>query len=287
MTIGIYKLEFSNNYFYIGRSSNIERRFTDHIRALKNNVHNNKKMQELFLLGAPSLSIVEVCSITDLVKREQVYLDTYFNDKHNINVQSTSEGFGEGWKSANCTTPKILILLVFRNLYLTKDSYYTISNKLNVSVSYLQNIAVQKRHLWLQDKYPKLYKKMQYNNTVRLKGSNLSEYTLVSPSNIHFNFLNIKDFANTQKLCETSVQRVLRGELKYTAEGWRLPSSPPKKEFIIQNTITKEIVIVNNTTDICKLYFKDISLNSSRCGLNRLKMGKAKSYKNWIKYESN
>ena len=77
--IGIYKItNTANGKFYIGSSVNIERRWNEHKRELKNNRHHSILLQRAFLkYGEDSFSfeIIENTDEKNLLKREQYYLD--------------------------------------------------------------------------------------------------------------------------------------------------------------------------------------------------------------------
>jgi group I intron endonuclease len=90
MASGIYSITI-NQYVYYGSAKNIKQRWRLHISNLKLNKHSNAFMQNLFNkygLNALVFSIVEECTVIDLLNREQQYLDKLFNDPkmHPINV---------------------------------------------------------------------------------------------------------------------------------------------------------------------------------------------------------
>lgn len=89
---GIYKItNINNNKVYIGSSSDIERRFLEHKRDLKENKHHSYKMQNDFNLNKNIEDFVfEVIeningSKADLFRREQFYIDKYdaYNSGYN------------------------------------------------------------------------------------------------------------------------------------------------------------------------------------------------------------
>lgn len=60
-TCGIYKLIFCNYGQYIGKSINIEKRYTEHLLKLQKGVH-TKSMQKAYdISGIPILKILQVC----------------------------------------------------------------------------------------------------------------------------------------------------------------------------------------------------------------------------------
>ena len=48
MTVGIYKLEFIDGSFYVGRSTSIKSRYKDHISTLKRNASGCRKLQNKY-----------------------------------------------------------------------------------------------------------------------------------------------------------------------------------------------------------------------------------------------
>jgi len=89
---GIYKiLNTKNNKIYIGSSINIEKRFGEHLRALKGSYHNNNHLQSAWNKYGKSnfiFTIIETCSIKNLVEIEQFWMDYYnvTNNKKGYNI---------------------------------------------------------------------------------------------------------------------------------------------------------------------------------------------------------
>ncbi|HID0768163.1 TPA: GIY-YIG nuclease family protein [Clostridium botulinum] len=93
MTMGIYKIEqLSTNKIYIGSSKNIESRWKEHIRVLKNNKHHSWKLQRAWNRSKKEsnfkLKIIEkVENNKDLFSREQYWLNFYQSyDENNFNI---------------------------------------------------------------------------------------------------------------------------------------------------------------------------------------------------------
>lgn len=82
--IGIYKIS-SPNGFYIGSSKNIRKRFQDHLSSLRRGKHCNQVVQRAFDKNDSKLdfSIIELCSESTLLEREQHYIDT-LKPRYNI-----------------------------------------------------------------------------------------------------------------------------------------------------------------------------------------------------------
>ena len=76
---GIYCIEnMVNGKIYIGSSKNIEQRLYSHRCYLRNNTHSNQKLQNSWNKhgeNAFRCYAIELCSIDELVKREQYYID--------------------------------------------------------------------------------------------------------------------------------------------------------------------------------------------------------------------
>jgi group I intron endonuclease len=78
---GIYGiLNKLNNKIYIGSSKSLGSRLNEHKYDLIKNIHNNKKLQRAFLkygLDNFIFLLLEKCDESDLLSREQYYLDLY------------------------------------------------------------------------------------------------------------------------------------------------------------------------------------------------------------------
>lgn len=92
MSSGIYKITNTHNgKVYIGSSSNIQKRFKEHKRALKTHSHHSYKLQkdfnEIENIDVFSFEIIEEIDSNkiDLFRREQFYIDKYdsFNNGYN------------------------------------------------------------------------------------------------------------------------------------------------------------------------------------------------------------
>ena len=85
MSSGIYQIENKiNSKVYIGSSNNIKRRWQKHKALLRHNKHPNSHLQAAWnKYGEDSFefSIIEECSLSDLLNKEQYYLDTLLFSK--------------------------------------------------------------------------------------------------------------------------------------------------------------------------------------------------------------
>jgi group I intron endonuclease len=77
---GVYTIRCSEcKRIYIGSAVNLKRRFTVHLKALLNNRHHCSKLQKAFNeFGKEcfTFSLLEICEKTDVLKREQFWIDS-------------------------------------------------------------------------------------------------------------------------------------------------------------------------------------------------------------------
>jgi len=85
--VGIYSIRVQD-YIYIGQASNMRLRWSNHIRMLRRNKHDNNFLQNVYNKygeSALSFSIIDETPKEDLISAEQGYLDIirmfYPNDK--------------------------------------------------------------------------------------------------------------------------------------------------------------------------------------------------------------
>lgn len=85
--IGIYCITNTlTNFVYIGQSKDIHRRWTTHIRDLRNNKHENRNLQNAFNEcgeNAFEFSVLEECTVDELLSKEIYYISRYTN-KYNM-----------------------------------------------------------------------------------------------------------------------------------------------------------------------------------------------------------
>lgn len=81
MTSGIYEIKnMLNNKRYIGSSKNIENRTITHIAQLEEQKHHSIKLQRSwnkYGQGSFIFNIIELCESSNLIEREQFYIDLY------------------------------------------------------------------------------------------------------------------------------------------------------------------------------------------------------------------
>lgn len=93
---GIYKIEnLVNGKVYIGQAVDIGNRCKNHKKALKNNVHINKHLQNSWNKYREEnfkFEVIEECTEAELTKREQYWIDFYggLNSSSNYNKRDAS-----------------------------------------------------------------------------------------------------------------------------------------------------------------------------------------------------
>ena len=95
---GIYKIHLSDKHYYIGRSSNLYKRFRTHLRSLLTNTHNTR-IQNTY--NKYQVFTVEILHFTDdyeeQCSKEQEYLDKHFNDRWCVNLLNSSTKNFRSW----------------------------------------------------------------------------------------------------------------------------------------------------------------------------------------------
>lgn len=84
---GIYRIELGNGWFYIGSTKNLILREKQHQRELKLGSHKNNIAQSCWnKYQVFEFVILENCVISNLISREQFYLDKHFHNPKNVNI---------------------------------------------------------------------------------------------------------------------------------------------------------------------------------------------------------
>lgn len=104
--MGIYKISnIRNNKVYIGQSVDIQRRFSEHMRALNNNCHYNQHLQASYNKYGKESFLYEVlciCETTELDDMEVFFIDYY--DSMNPECGYNKESGGSTNKSVSVET---------------------------------------------------------------------------------------------------------------------------------------------------------------------------------------
>lgn len=231
MTCGIYKLNFNNtDAVYIGQSINIEKRFKEHIKDLRNNSHSIKMNEAFKLFGLPILETLIECSNTELDLIENEAIDIWDAVASGFNTLSEANGGyklrGEDAHVAIYSNSQILevfnYLIDYPNLSLKDISIIT-----RVAYGTVAMVSQGASHKWLAEVYPN-----RYDTLLNLKGSRYSlsnsagrmgiEYPkIISPIGIVYIVTHCTTFAKLHNLELSALNRVLNSVRK-SHKGWKL-----------------------------------------------------------------
>lgn len=220
MTIGIYALYWEQEFdlFYIGQSTDVQKRYREHINLLRNSKHSNYKLSNMFAkYGEPKIHIVEVCLITELDTKEIQWTNEFNSIDKGLNIISAGAS-GSGITHPSAKYSKLQILSVFRYSYLLQYSGLTIediSNMTEVSKRTISAIRQDKVHYWLKERYPYLFAKMQgidRDSTVP-RNTTKEGYILLDPSGSEVHIDNMRKFARNNGLDHGSLFKVISGKV--------------------------------------------------------------------------
>ena len=97
---GVYQISIGD-YFYIGQSSDLKKRESNHLSYLKNGNHHNKFMQRVYdKYQSFSFTPLVYAEIKELNRIEQGLLDVYWGNKLCMNISKCAEAFARGLKKS-------------------------------------------------------------------------------------------------------------------------------------------------------------------------------------------
>lgn len=236
MITGIYCLYWENDdRVYIGQSTNIHKRYKEHISKLKLGRHTNYKLYSLFKIKStlPKLLILEESKL-EYLDRLEIYWTNEFNSiDGGLNIIEPGVSGGFGVHSSQSKYTKIQILKVFKEL---SRSYYTyttseLSMLYKVHTDTIVGILSGRIHCWLKEEFPFHYAKMLLYRDERIKknkvakrdyGSVHGEITLVNKKlDREISISNITKFAKENNLSQAHLSKIINGSRK-THKGWQL-----------------------------------------------------------------
>lgn len=237
MTIGIYKLEFTDGSFYIGRSVNIESRYKDHCSMLTRGVSTcplvQKKYNEIRVV--PTLKLIEETDLSSLSNKEVQWIKEFNATIKGLNILPGGEDILVGDKHpmskyTNAQVYSVLEMLSSRNpIY----SHKQIEEVTKVKSTTVKDIVCGLSHNWMQQEYPNLYAEMLLVKLDRQKLNSLSnlnpqankkvlEYPLVvSPEGKVYKIEHLSKFAEAQGLQASNLSHVLSGR-RLHHKGWKI-----------------------------------------------------------------
>ena len=236
MTIGIYRLVFKGtNKIYIGQSTNIERRLTQHLSTFKSRTHSKRLMCAYDLYGLPTLEIVLECAESELIDAEIEAIEIFDSITNGFNTKPSCSGGGscEGSDNANSLYSEEQVVTVMRLLIGSTDlTQKEISTQLNVGLSFVEHVSAGNTGKWLKDKYPEEYERLQSLKNNRDTRGKLSKAgsaksrgiiypQIIDPEGNKFTVDNIRKFGRDHSLNNGDLCQVLNGRKK-SVKGWHL-----------------------------------------------------------------
>lgn len=236
MTCGIYRLIFSGlDKVYIGKSKNIEYRFTQHLYKLYKGTSSVKLQTAYAEYGRPSIEVLNICAEADLNEYEKEAIEIFNSVSVGLNTYDENRGSPpavreRGEDSATSKYSNALISIVLD--YLVDQPHLTalqVSEETGVNVHTIRAIGALNEHKWLKDSYPDKYAKLEQLKGLKAKAYKFSSAALgkvvpaiLSPEGIVYsNITNIKEFCREHSLQNTNLGAVLNGHRK-THKGWKL-----------------------------------------------------------------
>lgn len=237
MTIGIYKLEFADGTFYIGKSVSIESRYKDHCSMLKRGVSGCPKLQKKYneVGTLPTVNIIEEASIDTLSDREVYWISTLAAVSHGLNVLHGGQDtmVGENHPGSKYSNTQIHLVLEMLSSIEPLYSHTDIETATRVKATTIKDIVCGTSHMWLKEVYPETYEKMlsvkllrkttnSFANLNPQANKKVTEYPLItSPIGIDYRIDHLSNFAKEHGLQASNLSHVLSGR-RIHHKGWKL-----------------------------------------------------------------
>lgn len=190
MTCGIYKLAFTGtDRVYIGKSTNIEVRYSRHKTKLRQGAHSRKLQEAYNMYGEPSMEVILECDEAELTSAELEAIDIWQATTYGLNIAKYDTGsgysgyatFGEEHHASKYTNAQIVEVL--HKLIATPTiPIVDIAKETGMPIGTIGGISSGVSHKWLQIEYPDEYaillakkgtrcKKLEYPDIVNKDGT--------------------------------------------------------------------------------------------------------------------
>lgn len=293
---GIYKiLNLVNGNFYIGSAQIFYNRFRVHKSMLLKGTHDNDHLQKSFIkYGADSFSFEEIEIVSDLSQillREQFYLDQFINDKQCYNMNSVADSIshlnqrwkrnfelidpnGKKKKFTNVTVPDLARLINQKYSHqVTATGLHALISGKNLSHKGWRKLE----HANYDYKHP--------NRTHRNYKYKTYNVKLVSPDGIVYGpITNLYEFCRNHRIDNPSLLvNLIAGRTNYI-NGWYLfspngkPSEKNSKTYNVKLRSPGGMIFgpISNLTKFAKEHNVNIT------GLQVLIKGGKTNYKGWL-----
>lgn len=283
MATGIYILRFKNtNKIYIGKSINISRRYTAHLRNLGLGL-SSKKLQEAYnTYGEPTLDVLIECSEEELDKEEMEAISIFNSAADGFNTLDTIGG-NNNQVGQNASNAKYSNDIYEQAFLLCAEGILPISeiaSILDISPSVVASISSGQNHKWLKEKYPVEWEQLDflrhqpngYRSTA--KYLNITYPELVHPNGTVIKVENLRECARKYDLDSGNLHTLLTGTLQ-TLKGFKV-AGVVLKEYptLVKNGVEYKIPYRGARTFAIE---HDLSTGC----LSSLLSGKKLQYKGW------
>lgn len=229
MTVGIYCLVFENtNKVYIGKSTNIEQRFSSHLSSMRAGSSPRKLQSAYNTFKEPTCEILCECREEELLNKEKELIIEFDSVLNGFNTSNGGDAGAvlHGEDNGRALSDNLKYVEVLTLLTSTNFSRYKIAEITGVSVSVVSHISSGEGHKWLKTKYPEMYEKLlslkKEGRRSLTKTSKRKFNTLVSPEGTYYDVsrVSLKNFCEEHSLTYSKASGILNGHSLYH-KGWR------------------------------------------------------------------
>lgn len=219
MTTGIYKLNFKGtDRVYIGQSSNIERRISEHLRDLCTGVSAAKLQDAYNTYGEPSYEVLCEGSLSELDSLETEAIEIF---------DSVDNGFNtlyhpgcpdiRGMESSNTKYSKQAYIEIYSLLY-SGNTIRNVAKLTGTTNDIVSKISLGLTHQWLATEYPHIHAFLEQQKKFGRYGNNVGiseeDRRIASPTGEVYVVFNIREFARDNSLDASHLASVLSGKRK-------------------------------------------------------------------------
>lgn len=220
MGIGIYKISWPSGEYYIGQSTDLKTRFSEHLSDLRLGKHFNYKLQETYSkLGTPNYTVLCEVPVASLDSVEESYID--LSNPLCLNILKGGS-VNRGMDSPRCKYHDEDILEAFRLLCTRSLTHTEISKITGVDTSTVSDISSGRGRgcEWLQEKYPDMYAILLATKAKNTRGSR--EVTLSNgEATVVLKVGEFSEFCRKYGIQNANLSKVINGSRKST-QGWKL-----------------------------------------------------------------
>lgn len=220
---GIYKLEFPDGRYYIGQSSNLSVRKTEHNRLLVKGMHSNYRVQQVFDTTKilPIFTVIKYCDVAQLNSEEEKYIDLL--DANCLNIK----GGGNSNFGYNAATSKYLtsdiemaFLLLVNNPGI---SHKEVSEFVGIDINTVHDISAGRNRAFteMKTKYPEEYERLLKQKAANTRGKTTIVLQHENGTVVKLKSGEYSEFCRNTGVQSPNLSKVITGKRKSTM-GWKL-----------------------------------------------------------------